>query len=170
MLITLQYCIDFAIYQHESATGIHVFPSWTPLPLPFTVNFKSTKEINVTKIGNHCELCSCCKPKDLSHRATSIGLSFFILGCKEYNQSDFSIDHLVMYMVRVISCAVGKRCLLWPVHSLGKMISFCPASLCTPRPNLPVTLDISWLPTFAFQSPVMKRKRTRYTVVPMNCD
>ena len=25
-LITLQYCIGFAIYQHESATGIHVLP------------------------------------------------------------------------------------------------------------------------------------------------
>ena len=33
----------------------------------------------------------------------------------------------------------------------------CPASFCTPRPNLPVTPGISWLPTFAFQFPVMKR-------------
>ena len=36
-------------------------------------------------------------------------------------------------------------------------ISLCPASFCTPRPNLPVTPSISLLPTFAFQSPVMKR-------------
>ena len=37
-------------------------------------------------------------------------------------------------------------------------ISLCPASFCTPSPMLPVTLGISWLPTFAFQSPIMKRK------------
>ena len=40
---------------------------------------------------------------------------------------------------------------------LAKLCCLCPASFCTPRLNLPVTLDISWLPTFAFQSPTMKR-------------
>ena len=35
-------------------------------------------------------------------------------------------------------------------------ISLCPASCRIPRPNLPVTPGISWLPTFAFQSPKWK--------------
>jgi len=34
-LIILQYCVGFAIHQHESATGIHrCSPSQTPLPTP----------------------------------------------------------------------------------------------------------------------------------------
>ena len=36
-------------------------------------------------------------------------------------------------------------------------ISLCPASSYIPRPKLPVTPGVSWLPTFAFQSPIMKR-------------
>ena len=39
---------------------------------------------------------------------------------------------------------------------LAKLVSLCPVLFCTPRPNLPVTLGISWLPTFAFQSAMMK--------------
>ena len=33
--LTLQYCIGFPIYQHESATGIHVFPILNPPPSEF---------------------------------------------------------------------------------------------------------------------------------------
>ena len=35
-------------------------------------------------------------------------------------------------------------------------VSLCLASFCIPRPNLPITPGISWLPNFVFQSPMMK--------------
>ena len=46
---------------------------------------------------------------------------------------------LMMSTCRVVSCIVGRVCLLWPVCSLGKTVSFCLASFYTPRPHLPVT-------------------------------
>ena len=48
--------------------------------------------------------------------------SFSVFGFKEYNQSDFGIGHLVMSMCRVFSSVFGRKCLLWPVHSLGKTL------------------------------------------------
>ena len=44
------------------------------------------------------------------------------LWLQDYNQSDFGIDYLVMSICTVISCVVGRGCLLWPVHSLGKTL------------------------------------------------
>ena len=34
------------------------------------------------------------------------------LQLQKCNQSDFGIDHLVMSMYRVLSCVIGRRCLL----------------------------------------------------------
>ena len=44
----------------------------------------------------------------------------FIFSFKECNQYDFSIDHLVTSLCWVVSCVVGRACLLWLVHSLSK--------------------------------------------------
>ena len=64
----------------------------------------------------------------------------------------------MMYMCRVISCIVGPGCLQWPVCSLGKtLLAFALLHFCTPRPNLPVTPGVSWLPNFVFQSPMTNR-------------
>ena len=48
--------------------------------------------------------------------------SFSVFGCKQYNQSDFGVNHLVMSMCTVFSCVVGKWCLLWPVCSLDRTL------------------------------------------------
>ena len=65
--------------------------------------------------------------------------SFSIFNCKEYNQSDFGIDFLVMSICRVTSWVVEKGCMLWPVCSLDNTINLCPALCWTPRSSLPVT-------------------------------
>ena len=46
---------------------------------------------------------------------------------------------------------------LTTVFSWQNYVSLCPASFCTAGGNLLITPGISWLPTFEFQSPMMKR-------------
>ena len=63
-----------------------------------------------------------------------------------------------MSTCRVFSCVVGRECLLLTsAFSWQNSVSLWPASFWTPRLNLPITPGISWLPTFAFQSPLLKR-------------
>ena len=98
---------------------------------------------------------------DLSHSQLPVLFlltvySFSIFGCKEHNQSDFGIDHLVMSMCRVL-CFWKRVFAMTSAFSWQNSIGLCPASFCTPRPNIPVVTGISSLPTFAFQSPIMKR-------------
>ena len=89
---------------------------------------------------------------------SGVPLPSSIFGYKEYNQSDFSVDHLVMSMYKVFSCVVGRGCLLRPVRSLGNsLLAFDLLHFFTARLNLTVLPGISWLPTFSFQSPIMKR-------------
>ena len=45
------------------------------------------------------------------------------------------------------------------VFSWQNSISLCPASFCTSKPSFPVTPGVSFLPTFAFQSTIMKRTK-----------
>ena len=70
----------------------------------------------------------------------------------EYNQSDFSIDHLVMSMCRVFSCVVGRGCLLSPVHSLGKTLLALPCFILYSKAKL--ACHSRYLLTFSFCIPV----------------
>ena len=55
-----------------------------------------------------------------------------------------------------VMCCWKRVYAMTSAFSLQNSVSLCPASFYTPRRNLPVTWSISWLPTFAFQSPMMK--------------
>ena len=60
-----------------------------------------------------------------------------------------------MSMCRVVFCFWKRVFAVSSAFSWLNSVSLCPASFCIPRPNLPVTPGISWLPTFAFQFPMM---------------
>ena len=70
-----------------------------------------------------------------------------------------------MSMCRVFSYVVGRECLLWLVCSRGKtLLAFAQLHFGL-HGQICFTPGISWLPTFAFQSPVMKGHLFRVLVL-----
>ena len=62
-----------------------------------------------------------------------------------------------MSMCRVFSCVGGRGYLLWPVRSLGRTLLAFAMLHSVLQGQICLTPGVSWLPTFAFQSPIMKR-------------
>ena len=79
------------------------------------------------------------------------------LWLQNYNPSDFRVDHPVMSMCSLLSCCWKRVFDMSSAFSWQNSISLWPASFHIPRPNLHVSPGVSWLPTFAFQPPIMKR-------------
>ena len=72
--------------------------------------------------------------------------------CSDFGAQENKVSHCFHCFSIYLPWSDGTSAFSWQ-----NSISLCPASFCIPRPNLPVTPGVSWLPTFAFQSPIMKR-------------
>ena len=62
-----------------------------------------------------------------------------------------------VHMYSLLLCCWKRGFAMTSASSWQNSVSLCPASFCTPRPNLHVTPGVSWRSAFAFQPPVMKR-------------
>ena len=101
------------------------------------------------------------QPRDRT-QVSHIAVGFFISWAKgkpctrRWRSSIINLI-FVLTICRVVSCCWKRVFAMISAFSWQNLVSLCPDSFCTPRPNLPVTPAISWFPTFSFQFPMLKR-------------
>ena len=78
--LTLQYCIGFAIYPHESATGIHVFPILNPPPSSLPIPSSESSQCTSPK-----HPVSCIEPGLAAHFIYDIILLIIVVILRKYN-------------------------------------------------------------------------------------
>ena len=124
-----------------------VIPEWStgfPYIFQFRPEFGNKEFMSWATVSSRSCFCWLCRASPSSAAKNIINLIsvLTIWWCTCVESSLVLLEEGVCY----------DQCVL-----LTNSVSFCPASFCTPRPNLPVTLGISWFHTFAFQSSMMKR-------------
>ena len=111
-----------------------------------SVNMLFSRSIVSDSVGSHgLEPTRLLHPWDFSGKSTGVGCHFLLLG--------LFLTQWIKLMSPVSPALAGGFFYHWATW----IVSLSPASFCTPKPNLPVTHSISWLPTFAFQYLMMKR-------------
>ena len=168
-LITLQYCIGFVIHQHESATGVHVFPILNPPPSPYHLSGSSQctspkhpvscieprlairflYDIHVSMPFSQIIPPSPCPTTSKRLFYTSVSLLLSCIQGYSYHLSKFCM----LFSFQIMSDSLGPHelqhiRLLCPSPSLGIYPSSCPMNWCHPTISSSVTLFILWFRSF----------------------
>ena len=165
---TLQYCIGFAIHQHESATGAHMFPILNPAPTTLPMSFS----FSISPSNEHPGLVSF-RMDWLDLLADQRTLKSFL----QYHSSKASIlQHSAFFTVQLSHpyMTTGKTIALTRRAFVGKVMSL----LLNMLSRLVITflprskrLLISWLqsPSAVILEPKKIKSATVSTVSPSIC-
>ena len=109
------------------------------------------------------------EPQSAPSLAFADCIELFHLWLHEYNQSDFSVGHLMMSLCRTLSCVVGNGYSLWPVCSFGKTLLVFSCFIPYSKAKFAFYSRCFLFLTVAFQSPIIKRTSLLGVSSKMSC-